>query len=173
MDERIKKLYEGPRIEEVDGNFVSSDAVGETDFSRGKIRVAKFNKIFPKLSPWIEEKYRTVAKALQKYVLDHELWVEWVNRPKNEEEHAYLTAEHVREEYENGNIVPLVYHMIGIEHGGRSKQFSKMIEKYFPLRKTYQEVLRKYKDFVEDIRETMEKLLELKPLEAYECGKYV
>ncbi|MBI4176013.1 MAG: hypothetical protein HY518_02325 [Candidatus Aenigmarchaeota archaeon] len=82
---------------EVPGISVEDGALGFTDFDTGtpRIRVADFSPVYESADPSEKGYLKSVAEYLKQYVFGHELMVECLMRPRNEDEHALHEAGYV------------------------------------------------------------------------------
>ncbi|MBI4020233.1 MAG: hypothetical protein HY367_02790 [Candidatus Aenigmarchaeota archaeon] len=81
-----------PEIVEVPGSRVEDNALGMTYFDENRITIPAFDDAIAKVGKKNKGFLRRVAKGFQRYILGHELEVEYAGRPRTEEDHARLEA---------------------------------------------------------------------------------
>jgi hypothetical protein len=151
-----KELYAPVRIEEVDGNEVRPGVLGMVDFINRIIIIPSFRRC-----------QSITANILKKYIVDHELnelgFYDRMGRAPTKTEHAQIEADYL---LKTKDPIAIATHYIGLKYG---RAFSKMVDRYFSIKKEYRELVRKYGDAFINITECIKELLGLKPLQpAYE-----
>jgi len=161
MNEQEKRLFEGPKIIEVDGNEVRPGVLGEVHFDSGEIFVPSFKAVLDGLKSRAREAYRPIVDAVKNYIAAHEVH-EFYSRPDGEQEHAQMDAYVLDRIDPDAGLVGSVIHGLRSRYGSREqRRFSELVSRYSPTLSAYRAIEEKYPHVVDGVK----KLLGLKPFD--------
>jgi hypothetical protein len=146
LERYVKELF-NYRIEEVPGNQLDEDTLGITDFDKKAIRIPDF---------------RTKGfHPIKNYIKGHELYVEALGRPGNEDEHSLYESEYLdflkdndyRQEYLTGLALHKLRNRYGDREGFSGKVFRHLEKRY-----------------LSELQKDLEEASEMEPLVMHEYG---
>ncbi len=167
MREQEKRLFEGPKIIEVDGNEVRPGVLGEVHFDSGEIFVPSFSKQLRLLKNRVRKAYKAwIADPLKDYIAGHEdseyFAYHRLGRQLSEDEHARMDAEVLESPQ---GWIGYVVHGLRAKYGSwKQSRFSELVSKYAPVASRYREIEENHPYIVDGVA----KLLGLRPFDPEE-----
>jgi len=132
-----------PNVNYVPGNRVRVKYLGWTDYPTehrpAKIEVAAFDDIMQEVSGEMRKKYAAVRHALHEYIPGHEINVEVMHMPQNEDEHGFWEAQYLKSiEGSAAHMAGLALHKLRLRDGSNNeKKFSKSTSRHYDLGKAF------------------------------------